>query len=87
MENKKKVSKKNHPSFRIFMRRIWKNETIFNARAYNGEQLKRMSRGLAPKVNGVSIHVHRVNGKQNLYKVVKLTRGQHLFFIKSLVVI
>lgn len=82
MGNKKKVSKNNPPSFRIFMRKIWKNEAIFNARAYSGDQLKRMSRGLAPKVNGVSIHLHRVIGKKDLYKIVKLTRNQHIFFHK-----
>ncbi len=43
-----------------------------------------MLKGLAPKVNGKSMHLHHVFGKKNdMYTVVKLTQQQHILFHKT----
>ena len=39
-----------------------------------------MARGLAPQVDGVSMQLHHIVGKTDIYNVVKLTQKQHILF-------
>ncbi len=77
-------ARQGEPSWRVFRKRVWQNEAKYNISSYDNEQLNRMIRGLAPKINGKSMHLHHVFGKQNdLYTVVKLTQQQHILFHKT----
>lgn len=78
------LAKQGNPSFGTFRKRVWQYEAIFNRSNYTTKQLSRMTKGLAPKVDGVSMQLHHVVGKANdMYNVVKLTKSQHILFHKT----
>ena len=77
------LAKQGNPSWNTFRKRVWKYEAKFRAELYPG-QLDRMSKGLAPRIDGASMQLHHVVGKGNdMYNVVKLTRSQHTLFHKT----
>ena len=72
------LAKQGDPSWGTFRRRVWKNEATFRPELYD-DQVARMSKGLAPQVNGKSMHLHHVVGKANdMYNVIKVTQAQHI---------
>ena len=77
------LAKQGNPSWNTFRKRVWKYEAKFRPGQY-GAQVKRMSQGLAPQVDGAPMQLHHVVGKGNdMYNVVKLTRRQHTLFHKT----
>ncbi len=73
-------AKQGNPSWNTFRKRIWQNEAKYRPEVY-GDQVKNMSKGLAPKVNGKAMQLHHVVGKANdMYNVVKLTQNEHILF-------
>ena len=65
------------------IKRVWQNEAKLRPELYEGN-IRRMSKGLAPKVAGKSMHLHHVIGKANdMYTVVKMTQPQHILFHKT----
>ena len=77
------LAKQGNPSFGTFRKRVWQYEAKFRPEKYPG-QLDIMAKGLAPKVDGVSMQLHHVVGKANdMYNVVKLTKSQHILFHKT----
>ena len=77
------LAKQGDPSWSTFRKRVWQNEAKLRPELYEGN-IRRMSKGLAPKVAGKSMHLHHVIGKANdMYTVVKMTQPQHILFHKT----
>ena len=71
-------AKQGNPSWSTFRRRVWKNEAKYRPEIYD-DQVGRMLKGLAPKVDGKAMHLHHVVGKSNnMYNVIKVTQVQHI---------
>jgi len=76
------LAKQGNPTFGTFRKRVWQYEATFNKQAY-GTQISRMDKGKAPIMDGRSMQLHHVVGRQDLYHVVKLTHSQHIVFHKT----
>ena len=78
------LAKQGDPSWSTFRKRVWQNEAKLRPELYGKDNVRLMSKGLAPIVNGKSMHLHHVIGKANdMYTVVKMTQPQHILFHKT----
>lgn len=77
-------AKQGDPSWGTFRKRVWRNEAKYRPEIYD-DQIKRMMNGLAPQVDGKSMHLHHVVGKsKDMYNVIKVTQAQHIAIHKAI---
>ena len=71
----------NVPSWTTVRQRYCKNEALVNPTSYSSEDITRMTRGLAPIVDGAPMELHHYLGRNgdNFFKFIPLTKAQHNF--------